>query len=260
MKPDISELPEGWRRIPLGSVGRWGSGGTPDRQQRHYYGGPIPWIKIGDLTDGRIIRTEETITEEGLSGSSAKLIDPEALLVAMYGASIGKLGITGMRSTTNQAIAFCIPDSELTSTEFLFQLLLYLRPTLIGQGKGGAQPNISQSVLKSLEVPLPPLDQQAQIVQALESIGSHHANAAQRLTTARKIIHHFRQAVLLSACSGRLTADWRERHLGPAVLQEQRAQNVSPLIETPNEWPWQTLQEIADVRGGIQKGARLGPR
>ncbi len=259
MSLDSFQLPEGWRHIKLGSIGKWGSGGTPDRRRSDFYGGSIPWIKIGDLNDGVVATTEETITEEGLAGSSAKLVDPGALLVAMYGASIGKLGITGIWSATNQAIAFCVPSPELATSEFLFQLLLYLRPILISEGKGGAQPNISQTVLKSLDIPLPPLDQQAGIVQTLESIAHRRKDVAQQLAAAVRRIEYFRQATLAAACSGRLTSDWRDQHPMHSAMARASRQDVSPLVETPDAWPWVQLQDVADVRGGIQKGAKLKP-
>jgi type I restriction enzyme, S subunit len=270
---DSAQLPEGWRHIALGSVGRWGSGGTPDRRNAGFYGGSIPWIKIGDLHDGRITVTEETITEAGLSGSSAKLVEAGTVLVAMYGASIGKLGITGMRCATNQAIAFCVPDPDLATSEFLFQLLLYLRPTLIGQGKGGAQPNISQTVIKSMEVPLPPLDQQAQIVRTLELIAAHQGGATQHLVAARRRIKYFRQAALAAACSGKLTAEWREANPGEAVEKalarvhfkqsttgRSATDNLivgrcilsvgNPRTPVPEGWRWVPLSRVARLESG----------
>lgn len=262
MRSDASQLPKGWRHVALGSIGVWGSGGTPDRRRSSYYGGSIPWVKIGDLADSKVTETEETLTEEGLNGSSAKLIDPGALLIAMYGASIGKLGITGMRSATNQAIAFCAPNPSLTTTEFLFQLMLFLRPTLISLGKGGAQPNISQSVLKSLEVPLPPLNQQAQMVQALESIGSSRHKATLHLAAARQRIESVRRAVLAAACSGRLTADWREANadvlpeLDVALKRRPkqfRSLEHNDLDVIPNEWRWVQVDDLLPS-GGIFDG------
>ena len=87
-------LPEGWTAVRLRDLGEWGSGGTPLRSRRDYYeSGTIPWLKIGDLTDGLIFQSEEKITEGGLANSAAKLLPPQTLLMAMYG-SIGKLGIT----------------------------------------------------------------------------------------------------------------------------------------------------------------------
>jgi type I restriction enzyme S subunit len=180
----------------------------------------------------------------------------------MYGASIGKLGITGMTSATNQAIAFCVPDPEMTSTAFLFQLLLFLRPTLTGLGKGGAQPNISQTVLKSLEVSLPPLDQQAQIVRVLESIAISRKSAVKHLAAARKRVHFIRQGLLLAACSGRLTSDWRVKNDEeiPALdaTSKKRPKQFRHLTqyelgEIPDTWRWVQVDDVLPS-GGIFDG------
>jgi type I restriction enzyme S subunit len=269
----VTELPGDWKRLTLGSLGKWGSGGTPDRRTTEYYGGPIPWIKSGELKDGIVTKTEETLSDKGLASSSAKLVEPGTLLVAMYGASIGKLGITGMRSSTNQAIAFCVPDPELTTTKFLFQLLLYLRPTLIGQAKGGAQPNISQTVLKAIEVPVPPLDQQAQIVRALELIACRRRQASQHIAAARQKVNRFRYAVLAAGCSGRLTARWRASNSSEPVDKaldrvrftqsntgRRATDNVipgrcilsvgNPGTSAPRGWQWVPLSRVARLESG----------
>ena len=106
----LSDIP-GWSITELGSLGQWGSGGTPSRSILAYYeGGHIPWLVIGDLNEGIVFSAKATITEAGLENSSAKLLPPGVLLVAMYG-SIGKTSITGVPCATNQAIAFCIPHT-----------------------------------------------------------------------------------------------------------------------------------------------------
>lgn len=168
----------------LEKLGDWGSGGTPSRSQPEFFGGEISWVKIGDLNDGLISQTEESLTQKGLKSSAAKLIPPGAVLIAMYGASIGKLGVTAIHCCTNQAIAHCLPNSEAVETFYLFYFLLHNRPLLVQLGKGAAQPNISQTVLKKLKILLPPLPEQqrivAQIKDCLDRIDEisqlHHEN------------------------------------------------------------------------------------
>jgi type I restriction enzyme S subunit len=155
--------PIAWPIVPLGQLGQWGSGDTPRRGVDGYYKGSIPWLKIGDLTDGVVTTSKESISEAGLRNSAAKLVEPGTLLIAMYG-SIGKLGIPAMQCATNQAIAFCTPDRRRVSTDYLFHALLALRSDLIAQGKGGTQSNISQTVLKAFGIPVPPLPVQERIV------------------------------------------------------------------------------------------------
>lgn len=150
----------------LGDLGTWGSGGTPLATRRDYYGGEIPWLIIEDLNDGIVTRATKSITKSGLENSSAKIVPPGTLLVAMYG-SIGKLGLTALSAATNQAIAFCKPDASKVDVDYLFFLLLSERQTLIGAGRGGTQQNISQEFLKEYEVFLPSLKEQTRIAQLL---------------------------------------------------------------------------------------------
>lgn len=155
-----------WRLKTLGDIGHWGSGGTPNTGNPAYYGGSIAWLVIEDLNDEVVTKSEKTITPLGLEESSAKLLDPNTLLIAMYG-SIGKLGITGIPCATNQAIAHCIPDLTQVDLYFLFYFLLNSRADLNSAGKGVAQQNINQGFLKTYPIPLPPLDEQRRIAAIL---------------------------------------------------------------------------------------------
>lgn len=164
------------RRSPefarLGDLGTWSSGGTPSAKEPNYYGGEIPWAVIGDLNGGLVMQTERTLTRLGVEQSSAKIVPPGTVLVAMYG-SIGKLGRAGVELTTNQAIATCRPARDV-SGEYLMSLLRCLRLELVKLGQGGAQQNISQGLLKSVVVPKPaPAEQShfvASVSQYLEGI------------------------------------------------------------------------------------------
>jgi restriction endonuclease S subunit len=155
-----------WENRTLGEIGEWGSGGTPLSSQSEYYDGAIPWLIIEDLNDGIVTTSQKTITELGLKNSSAKIVDPGTLLIAMYG-SIGKLGIAGISCATNQAIAFCRCNTELVDVNFLFYYLLLSRKKLLDMGKGITQQNIGQAVLKEYPVPLPPLPKQRRIAALL---------------------------------------------------------------------------------------------
>lgn len=202
------ELPATWASVPLGDLGKWGSGGTPSRKDPRNYGGAIPWLKIGDLPDGPISEAEEFITDKGLAGSSAKLLDPDTLLVAMYG-SIGKLGITTMRCTTNQAIAFCKPHTGV-DLHYLFYQLMGDRHRLVDQGQGGTQLNISQTILKSHEVPVAPSSEQKRIVSKLDELFSRINEGERALEQVSKLVERYRQSVLKAAVTGELTRHWRE--------------------------------------------------
>jgi restriction endonuclease S subunit len=165
------EKRHGWNRIPLAKLGFWGSGGTPTSTRKDYYqNGTIPWAVIGDLNNDLMTKTEASITEKALTESSSKLVPKGAILIAMYGASIGKTAITGIECCTNQAIAHCIVDTKLVSKDYFFIVAKSLKRHLIQEGKGAAQPNISQSVLKHLIIDLPPLAEQALIVERVEAL------------------------------------------------------------------------------------------
>ncbi len=194
----VNHLPQGWENKKMPEVVKWGSGGTPKATESLYYeNGTIPWLIIGDLNDG-IVKTSATkITKLGLENSSAKLIPCGTLLIAMYG-SIGKLGITGFECCTNQAIAFAQKLNGV-DTMYLFYYLMMIKPKLVQLGKGGTQKNISQTVLNSLYIPLPPLPTQRAIVTRIETLFAELDKAVQHLRTAQQQLKTYRQAVLKAA-------------------------------------------------------------
>ena len=157
------EVPDNWVWTTLSEVGTWQSGGTPSRSNKSYYGGNIPWLKTGDLNDGLISDIPESITEEAVANSSAKIHPTGSVLIAMYGATIGKLGILTFPATTNQACCACI-EYEVVNQMYLFYFLLSQRTAFIEKGGGGAQPNISKEIIVNTYIPLPPLSEQNRIV------------------------------------------------------------------------------------------------
>ena len=116
------EIPESWEWTTLGLIGQWQAGGTPSRGNKEYYGGNIPWLKTGDLNDGLITNIPECITQKAIENSSAKLNPAGSILVAMYGATIGKLGILTFPATTNQACCACI-EYPAVEQMYLFYFL-----------------------------------------------------------------------------------------------------------------------------------------
>ena len=155
-------MPSSWEWTTLGHIGIWQSGGTPSRSNKSYYGGNIPWLKTSDLNDGLITDIPENITEEAVANSSAKLNPVGSVLIAMYGATIGKLGILTFPATTNQACCACI-QYDAVIQDYLFYFLLSQRNEFIAKGGGGAQPNISKEIIVGTMVPIPPLAEQERI-------------------------------------------------------------------------------------------------
>ena len=156
-------MPSSWAWTTLGHIGIWQSGGTPSRSNKSYYGGNIPWLKTGDLNDGLITDIPENITEEAVANSSAKLNPVGSVLIAMYGATIGKLGILTFPATTNQACCACI-QYDAVIQDYLFYFLLSQKNEFIAKGGGGAQPNISKEIIVRTMIPIPPLAEQERIV------------------------------------------------------------------------------------------------
>ena len=160
------EVPSSWVWTTLGEIGNWQSGATPSRLRKDYYGGNIPWLKTGDLNDGYISDIPEYITETALKETSVKLNPKDSVLIAMYGATIGKVGILSFPATTNQACCAC--TDYLVKKMYLFYFLLANRKKFIAMGGGGAQPNISKEKIVSTLIPLPPKQEQSRIVEGIE--------------------------------------------------------------------------------------------
>ncbi len=164
------EIPDSWEWVRMGDVGNWGAGSTPNRANHEYYNnGEILWLKTGELNDDIVYDTIEKITQKALNECSLRLNRVGDVLIAMYGATIGKIAIVGKELTTNQACCGCSPYSGLYN-RYLFYYLMANKSTFIKQGEGGAQPNISRDKLVKFLIPLPPLQEQKRIVKALDNV------------------------------------------------------------------------------------------
>jgi len=164
----IGNIPDGWRIEKLEEMCKTGSGGTPSRTNRDFYDGHIPWIKSGELNKTFIYQTQEHISQEALDKSSAKLVEPETVLLAMYGATVGVTAITKIQAATNQAVCSITPLTSQLENKFLFWFLSSSKKSLVSKSVGGGQPNISQAIIKKILIPLPPLPQQERIVKVLD--------------------------------------------------------------------------------------------
>ena len=166
------EVPESWCWTTLGEIGNWQAGATPSRMRKDYYGGNIPWLKTGDLTDGYIYEIPETITDKALEETSVKLNPTGSVLIAMYGATIGKIGILTFPATTNQACCACV-DYKAVTPKYLFNFLLSHKEEFVKMGGGGAQPNISKEKIISTLIPIPPIAEQNRIADEIERLNTY---------------------------------------------------------------------------------------
>ena len=205
------QVPGNWCWTRMQNIARWGSGGTPSRKIPEYYEGTIPWLKTGELNDDYIFETEEHITKDAIINSSAKLFPVNTVAIAMYGATIGKVCILGVKAATNQACACGIAYPEI-NFKYLFYYARSQKNAFINQGKGGAQPNISQEIIKSYPFPLSPLPEQSRIVDRIEGLFAKLDEARQKVQDVLDGFEPRRAAILHKAFSGELTAWWRKKH------------------------------------------------
>lgn len=234
------KVPGNWCWTKMENIAKWGSGGTPSRKIPEYYNGDIPWIKTGELNDDYIFETEEHITEEAISHSSAKLFPVNTVAIAMYGATIGKVGILGIAATTNQACA-CGVSNPSTNYKYLFYYARSQKDNFIKKGKGGAQPNISQEIIKYHEFPLPPLLEQQRIVDRIESLFAKLDEAKQKVQGALDSFETHKAAILHKAFTGELTAQWRKEHgVGMESWKKSRFDEVATIksnLVNPLDFP-----------------------
>ena len=203
----IGEIPKHWSLKKITHVTPIiGSGTTPKSDNKDYYeDGNINWLVTGDLNDGYVFQTSNKVTQKALDELSSLKIYPEnSLLIAMYGATIGKLGILKTETTVNQATCVLNFDDS-NSVDFWFYVFLGNRNYLVSLGYGGGQPNISQDVIKGLRFPSPStLDEQLLIVSKIRSTLSNHDRIIQVENTRIKLLREYRQSLISSVVTGKV--------------------------------------------------------
>ena len=249
------EVPKGWVWTTLGYIGVWQAGGTPSRSNKSYYGGNIPWLKTGDLNDGLITNIPESITEEAVANSSAKINPTGSVLIAMYGATIGKLGILTFPATTNQACCACVEYFAITQY-YLFYFLLSHRDMFIEKGGGGAQPNISKEIIVNTAIPLPPLAEQERIVTEIEHWLTLIDQIEQDESDLQIVIKQTKSKILDLAIHGKLVP--QDPNDEPAAELLKR---INPKAEItcdnghseklPQGWYSATINDVCLVIGGV---------
>ena len=245
------EIPGNWVWTTLGNIGIWQSGGTPSRSNKSYYGGNIPWLKTGDLNDGLITNIPESITEEAVANSSAKINPTGSVLMAMYGATIGKLGILTFPATTNQACCACIEYYAITQY-YLFYFLLSHRDIFIAKGGGGAQPNISKEIIVNTAIPLPPLPEQERIIIEIERWFAFIDEIEQSKTDLQFIIKKTKSKILDLAIHGKLVPQDPNDEPASELLKRinPKAEITCDNAHYPKVWQKTILGEIFNHNTG----------
>ena len=251
------EIPENWCWTTLGEVGKWQSGATPSRLCKEYYGGDIPWLKTGDLNDGYITDIPEYITQKALKETSVKLNPAGSVLIAMYGATIGKVGILTFPATTNQACCACV-EYEATDQQYLFYFLLSHKENFIRQGGGGAQPNISKEKIVETLLPLPPFNEQKRIVNEVEKWFSIIDKIESGTIELESYVKQTKSKILDLAISGKLVPQDPDdepaiellKRINPAFKPCDNSHYENLPFEVPDGWCWATLGSIGKWQSG----------
>ncbi|GAA0364777.1 restriction endonuclease subunit S [Alkalibacterium iburiense] len=242
------DIPENWEWVRVGAVGSWSAGATPLRSNPEYYGGKIPWLKTGDLNDGYITEVPEFITEEAVNKTAVRLNPMGSVLMAMYGATIGKLGILNIEATTNQACCACIPYS-IVDNKFLFYFLRSQRSVYIKMGAGGAQPNISKTKIVNSIMPLPPLEEQKRIVVKIEEllpyVDKYDAAYSEVEELNKKFPEDMQKSILQYAVQGKLV-EQREEDGTAEDLFNQIQEEKKKMIKEGKIKKTKKLPEITD--------------
>lgn len=266
------DIPETWAWVRLSDISNITAGGTPSRTITSYWNGDIPWVKISDISDKYVNSTEECITQRGLDNSSAKVFSKGTLLYTIF-ATIGTVGILNIDAATNQAIAGVTFYGEY-DLDYMYYVAVGLKDLLVAKGKGMAQMNINQTILKSTPIPIPPLAEQRRIVAKIEELlplVAEYDEAEQRLSALNtNFPEMLRKSILQQAVQGKLTA--RDPSDEPAsellkriqaekakLIAEGKIKKEKPLppiteddcpFEIPDIWKWVRLGDIVRYQGG----------
>ena len=223
----------------------------------YFQNGHIPWLKTGDLTDGVIESVEEYITEEAIANSSTHINPIGSVLIAMYGATIGKLGILRFPCATNQACCACDVNMQICDRWYLFYFLLSQRDAFIAQGAGGAQPNISRTKIVNYWIPLPPPDEQIRIVVKIKQLFEQIDRAEKAYNElSGPLSERFRQLCLEQAIQGKLVPQLESE---PKVKQIGEVPEDVP-FDIPEKWAWIQLGELINYGSSKQiEGSQITP-
>lgn len=178
---------EGWDVKELGDICKTSSGGTPSKAHTEYYNGEIMWLRSGEVSQGDIYNTEQTITLLGLENSSAKIFPVNTVVIAMYGATVGQVGILRKEMSTNQAICGIFPNGDLTP-EYLYYFLISKKAEFLKSAIGGAQANISQQIIRKTLIPLPPLSLQSSFTCKIRQIKLQKAAVQSTITDLETLL------------------------------------------------------------------------
>lgn len=268
------EIPNGWSTTRLGSIGDWGAGATPSRARSEYYGGAIPWFKSGELTADFIDFSEEKITSLALKDCSLRLNKVGDVLIAMYGATIGKASILSVEGTTNQAVCACTPFGCITNV-YLLTLLKAYKHRFVSMGAGGAQPNISREKIIATPILLPPLSEQNRIVSKVDDLmalcDQLEQQSYQQLDAHNQLVEALLATLTQSQNADELASNWQRlaAHFDTLFTTEYSIDALKQTIlqlavmgklvkQDPNDEPAiELLKSIAAEKDALVKAGKI---
>ena len=194
-------IPEGWEIVRIDNLYNTSAGGTPKSDVNSYYeNGNINFVKTGDLNDSFIQDTPTKITELGLKNSSAKIFPSYTVIFAMYGNTIGKMGVLAKEAATNQACCAMTPKTKIYNWEYIFYSLYIFREQLISLGMGAAQQNINQDEIKKFKIYKP----EEELIERFNKIVSLNFNQIENLQKQNQHLIEIRNRLLPRLISGKL--------------------------------------------------------
>ena len=224
------ELPKGWVTARISEIAETHSGGTPSTAKREYWdNGDVPWINSGALKDCVISQPSTYITKLGSQNSAAKLFPKHTVVIALTGATTGRVGMLDFACSANQSVTGIFP-SEVFIPSYVFNFLRFARPQVLELAIGSAQPHINKRLVDDFEIPLAPVDEQQRIVAKLEALLGKVDGCQPRLAKVAMLLKRFRQSSLAAACSGRLTADWREQNKVTEAFEQTTVETIADYV------------------------------
>lgn len=207
----LGQIPEHWSVTKISwAFPNIGSGTTPDTNNEAYYAvNGINWLQTGDLNDGDIESTSKHITEQAVKDRGLKIYPIGSLVVAMYGATIGKVGLLKIETTTNQACCVLPPNGEMSNLYVKF-VLQAAKEELLQQSVGGGQPNISQAIIKALVIPQPPLEEQVKLAEYINRKYNEIEESINQLQLQVEDLRKYKTSVISEAVTGKVDLrDWK---------------------------------------------------
>lgn len=241
----IGVIPKHWEMIKMKYLFKIiGSGGTPKTSDREYYDGEHNWLQTGDLNDGEVISTSKTITQKAVDECSTLVkYKKGSLVIALYGATIGKLGILDIDTYTNQAC--CVMQEPIkTNMKFVYYWLLCNRENIINMSLGGGQPNISQGMINSLKISVPkPLSEQQQIAIYLDKKCAEIDDVIKGKEDENKALEEYRKSVIYEAVTKGLNPD-----------AEMKDSGIEWIGDIPKDWEIWKLKHVTQDRNDKYSG------